>query len=272
MLIWSTNTISQSRNTDTATKQYLNSSNSVLHKVQSPLYNTTKHQVTNLKPAANGTMQYTITQHNSNFPFHRHTYTQKLKSYGDLSDSTGQTHKEMESATHRPTPLCTQHKMVTAPVSSTPVLSWSPSPAQPARKQCPPISPAGGCVHMITSNMPAGSPCSEESKLSPEPALQERTNQLCPGWGSIRLCCSWKWQSSRDGRKGGGEQGGLAQLDAGIPLLPPSPAFCGHSRTEALLLGVHWVSIRSASNFNISSGTFQQQHKSLIHPPKLLIQ
>lgn len=105
---------------DIATKQYLNSSNSVLHKVQSPQYNTTKHQVTNLKPAANGTMQYTITQHNSSVPFHRHTYTQRLKSYGHLSDSTGQTHKELESAMQHPALLCTQHKMVTAPASPNP--------------------------------------------------------------------------------------------------------------------------------------------------------
>lgn len=160
MLIWSTNTIIQSRNMDIATKQYLNSSNSVLHKVQSPQYNTTKHQVTNLKPAANGTMQYTITQHNSNFPSHGHTYTQRLKSYGHLSDSTGQTHKEMEAAMWHPTLLCTRHKMVTAPASPKPVLSWSPSTALPARKQCPPVSSAGGCVQTITSNMPSGSRCS----------------------------------------------------------------------------------------------------------------
>lgn len=41
---------------------------------------------------------------------------------------------------------------------------------------------------------------------------------------------------------GGGEdvaRRGLAKLGAGIPLSPPSPAFCGHSRAEALLLGVH---------------------------------
>lgn len=143
-----------------ATKQYLNSSNSVLHKVQSPPYNTTKHQATNLKPPAHGTVQYTITQHNSNFPSHRYTCTQRLKSYGHLSDSTGQTHKGMESAVQHPTLLCTQHEMATAPASPMPVLSLPPGTAQPARKQCPPVSPAGACIQTIPSNMPPGSRCS----------------------------------------------------------------------------------------------------------------
>lgn len=131
MLIWSTNTAIQSRNTDIATKQYSNSSNSVLHKVQSPWYNTTKHQVTNLKPAAGMCQQGAIhgnTQHNSNSPSHRHTHTQRLKSCGHLSDHKhwADTHTDgASSATPNPPASPAGHGHLRS--LPKPVISWSPA-------------------------------------------------------------------------------------------------------------------------------------------------
>lgn len=124
MLIWSTNTITQSRNTDIASKQYSNSSNSVLHQVQSPRYNATKHWVTNCKPAAWNALHNAIhsnTQHNSNSPSHRHTHTQRLRSCGHLSGGKhrSDTHRDGASST-TPSPLHAQQEMVTAAASLIP--------------------------------------------------------------------------------------------------------------------------------------------------------
>lgn len=145
------NTIIQSRNTDTATKQYSHSSNSVLHKVQPPQYNTTKHQVTNIKPAA-GMRQHNATiqdnaQHNSNSASHRHTHTHRLKSCGHLSH-VGR-HTQREPVAQHPILLHTQQKTIAAAVL--------PSTMQPARKQQHhAVSPAGVCVQTITSNKASG--------------------------------------------------------------------------------------------------------------------
>lgn len=159
MLIWSTNTIIQSRNTDIATKQYSNSSNSVLHKVQSPWYNTTKHQVTDLKPAAGMCQQYMV-PHNT-IQVLRPTGTPMPKGWNHVATwaivNTGQASTEMEPAVQHPALLHTQQKRITATASPNPALSWSPaqcslperSSAIPSLQQAdvsrpsPPIKPLG---------------------------------------------------------------------------------------------------------------------------------
>lgn len=163
MLIWSANTIIQSRNTDIASKQYPNSSNSVLHKVQSPWYNTTKHQVTNLKPAAGMCQQYVVTHSTiQTAPSHRHTHTQRLKSGGPLHDSKHWSDRHGDGAS-RATPRPPAYPAESGHRRSLPTPSalLIPSTGQPARKQqqCHPISPAGDVSRPSPPIRPLGSRC-----------------------------------------------------------------------------------------------------------------
>lgn len=157
MLIWSTNTIIQSRNMDIATKQYLNSSNSVLHKVQSPQYNAAKHQVINLKPAAGGMRPHNAihcnaTQFQLSIP-QAHPYTKAEIMWPSEWEPALVRHTKRWSQQCNTQPFCVPSVKWSQPQSPQWALSRSPSTAQSARKQCHPVSPAGGCVQTITSNM-----------------------------------------------------------------------------------------------------------------------
>lgn len=197
---------------DIATKQYLNSSNSALHKVQSPRYNTAKHWVTNLKPAARGMSHNALHRNTAQFnsPFHGHTHTQRLIACGHPCDSQPWSDTQRDGASNT-TPNLSAHPAQSGSQPQPPQSQRSPE--LQAQRSLPEKSALLFPQQVDLSRpspptWPPGSCCQWESKLSPEPALRERTNQLYLGWGLIRLCCYGKWQSSRDGGKGAGGLGG----------------------------------------------------------------
>ena len=150
------NTIIQSRNTDIATKQYLNSSNSVLHKVQSPRYNTTKRQVTNLKPAARGMSHNAIHRNTTQFnsPFHRHTHTQRPMACGHLCDRQPWSDTQRDGAGNAtPNPSAHPGTKWSQPQPPQASALLSPKHSAACQEKRPPVFPAGGCVQTITSNM-----------------------------------------------------------------------------------------------------------------------
>lgn len=163
MLIWSANII-QVRNTDIATKQYSHSSNSVLHKVQSPPYNTQYHKIPSNKPEAcygmhSDTIQYLVTHNTVQSPHPTGTPIHKGWDHAAPERSlTLARHTEMASGARTNTsadPAGNGHSISFL----RPVLSWSPSAVQPVGKQqhrlflqqvevsqpSPPIRPPGSC-------------------------------------------------------------------------------------------------------------------------------